>query len=135
MGVESGNLADMLGAARGIVDDFIDEFQIEPTKPARPAQASTVDRSLDRAEGLVVQVGVFRDPANSARLAKRITELGLITITQRADDGLHAVRIGPFPDRSLANEAARTVQEATGLDPLVMELGPASGSAQVQTRQ
>jgi hypothetical protein len=90
-----------------------------PTPRTRAALIPPSDQaSVEPEQGFLVQVGVFSNPANSQRLATRLRDLSFEVQTELTDKG-QAVRVGPFPDRATAEQAARAIQEATSLSPLV----------------
>lgn len=107
------------------VADFQAEHGLRPTGVPTPHTRSVIRPSADESSVVqervfVVQVGVFRNPANSERLSERLTELRFEVQTQATGEGLRIVRVGPFQDRTAAEEAARAIAAATNLSPLVM---------------
>lgn len=107
------------------VADFQAEHDLRPTGVPTSQTRSVIRPAADESpvqpeRGFVVQVGVFRNPANSERLAQGLTELSFQVQTQSTGEGLRIVRVGPFQDRAAAEEAARAIAEATNLSPLVM---------------
>ncbi|MDP3287109.1 MAG: SPOR domain-containing protein, partial [Methyloversatilis sp.] len=99
----------------------------EPPKPAAaPAAASEVSRVaalLDGKSGsFALQLGVFSDAANVAKLRARARELGFPTFTEpvKLENGQSRtrVKVGPFPSRAAA-EAAQRKLEAAGMRSMV----------------
>lgn len=88
------------------------ETAVAPPKPAaRPAK------------GWAVQVGVFANPANAAKLADRLKgqghEVMLDHVTYQNAKRLR-LRVGPFADKPQAVEAQAKIQQATGLSGAVV---------------
>lgn len=70
----------------------------------------------------VVQVGAFRDPSNAEQVAASLREKlpGFeISILQ---SNLHLVRVGPFRERTTADSTLWSVEDVTGLTPVVIRL-------------
>ena len=96
----------------------------EADHPALPETAAFAQAPAAR-EAFVVRVGSFRDPSNAQRVveALREREPGVTSVrTEALAGGLHAVMVGPFPERATAESAARRVREAVGLAPQVLQL-------------
>lgn len=95
-----------------------------PPKAAPPAEeASRVAALLDgKATSFALQLGVFSDAANVAKLRARAKELGLPTYTEavKLSDGQMRtrVKVGPFASRSAA-EAAQRKLEGAGLRSMI----------------
>lgn len=95
-----------------------------PPKAAPPAEeASRVAALLDgKATSFALQLGVFSDAANVAKLRARAKELGLPTYTEAvklADGQVRTrVKVGPFASRSAA-EAAQRKLEGAGLRSMI----------------
>lgn len=99
----------------------------EPPKPAAaPAAASEASRVaalLDGKSGaFALQLGVFSDAANVAKLRARAKELGFPTFTEpvKLENGQSRtrVKVGPFPTRAAA-EAAQRKLEGAGMRSMV----------------
>jgi DedD protein len=99
----------------------------EPLKPAAaPAAASEASRVaalLDGKSGaFALQLGVFSDAANVAKLRARAKELGFPTFTEpvKLENGQSRtrVKVGPFPTRAAA-EAAQRKLEGAGMRSMV----------------
>ena len=90
----------------------LDREQRPVAAPAqRSAQASAASQHY-------VQLGAFAVEANARALADRVTRIGQ-TATVSLADGLHRVRIGPFPTRDEAVRA-RTALEANGMSAMIV---------------
>jgi rare lipoprotein A len=96
--------------------------------PAVPDALAALQHADPPAEtgGSVVylQFGAFSAQASAQALAARINaQLGQavtdIATVDSADNQLYRVRIGPYPSRTAAVNAALQIQEQTGLQPLV----------------
>lgn len=90
----------------------------EPSKPAA-ADASRAAALLDGKTGpIALQLGVFSDAANVAKLRARAKELGFASFTEdvKLADGQTRtrVKVGPFASRAAA-EAAQHKLEAAGM--------------------
>lgn len=59
----------------------------------------------------LVQAGAFSLSDNATRLSARLADLGFESRVVTLADGLHRVRVGPWPDRVRADEAARRLAE------------------------
>ncbi len=92
--------------------------KVEPSKPAA-ADASRAAALLDGKTGpIALQLGVFSDAANVAKLRARAKELGFASFTEdvKLADGQTRtrVKVGPFASRAAA-EAAQHKLEAAGM--------------------
>lgn len=71
----------------------------------------------------VVQVASLGDPANAARLAQQVRNLGLgpvrIEETEGTEGKMHRILLGPFKDEARAHEAADSVATLGDLAPRV----------------
>nr|WP_306441840.1 SPOR domain-containing protein [Methyloversatilis sp. XJ19-49] len=99
----------------------------EPPKPAAAtpsaSEASRVAALLDGKSGaFALQLGVFSDAANVAKLRARAKELGFPTFTEpvKLENGQSRtrVKVGPFPTRAAA-EAAQRKLEGAGMRSMV----------------
>lgn len=98
---------------------------VPPPAPAPEAvpepAASAVGQSVDtppqprpRLEGHGVAVGMFADPANAERAARRLRDAGLPVVSDPVESArgtLTRVRVGPFSTREQAQAAAETVRQ------------------------
>ena len=83
------------------------------TKPAAPAPAKAPAGGARPAKGWVVQVGIFANAANAARLGDKLKAQGhevmLENITQNNESV--RLRVGPFADKSAAQQAQTKIQQ------------------------
>ncbi len=92
-----------------------------PPAPAPEPAASAVGQPVDappqprpRLEGHGVAVGLFADPANAERAARRLRGAGLPVVSDPVESArgtLTRVRVGPFATREQAQAAAETVRQ------------------------
>ncbi len=91
--------------------------------PARRAIAPTVTDSP--AEGIYLQFGAFSSYISADQLANRLnTEIEQVESRDAhidTNNGLHRVRIGPYPTRTAAVNASIRIQEATGMQPALAQ--------------
>jgi rare lipoprotein A len=89
-----------------------------PERPV-PPRITTEHRPAPRS-GWVVQLGAFSVPANAEALRARAASVdGKVYVDQRGS--LHRVRVGPYPTREAAIEAAERLESA-GLGGIVLSL-------------
>ncbi len=71
--------------------------------PAAPAVATP---SVAIPSGLYIQAGAFTDINNARRLEAQLSELGTVFVAIAEISGrvFHRVRLGPIPDRAVAQE-------------------------------
>lgn len=104
------------------------EVRPEPVKPAAkpepsPTEAARAAAVLDgKATSFALQLGVFSDAANVAKLRSRAKELGFASFTEdvKLADGQTRtrVKVGPFSSRAAA-EAAQRKLEAAGMRSMI----------------
>lgn len=104
------------------------EARSEPVKPAAKAEPSPTEAAraaavLDgKATSFALQLGVFSDAANVAKLRARAKELGFASFTEdvKLADGQTRtrVKVGPFSSRAAA-EAAQRKLEAAGMRSMI----------------
>ena len=95
----------------------------EIKKPAKPNAAVKIESKSEHvpvatASTFVVQLGAFSDAAKTAALKSRAADLGLSSYTDKSG-ALTRVRVGPFPSRQAAIDAAVKLAEA-GMNGQVM---------------
>ena len=95
----------------------------EIKKPAKPntvvkIESKPVHVPVATATTFVVQLGAFSDAAKTAGLKSRAADLGLSSYTDKSG-ALTRVRVGPFPSRQAAIDAAVKLAEA-GMNGQVM---------------
>lgn len=83
-----------------------------PAPPKTPAVVAKPDK------GWVVQVGIFANAANAARLGEHLKQQGhavtLENITQNNEKRTR-LRVGPFADKNAAQQAQAKIQQQTGV--------------------
>ena len=104
------------------------EAKPEPVKPAAkpeptPTEAARAAALLDgQATAFALQLGVFSDAANVAKLRSRAKELGFASFTEdvKLADGQTRtrVKVGPFSSRAAAESAQRKL-EAAGMRSMI----------------
>jgi len=104
------------------------EAKPEPVKPAAkpeptPTEAARAAALLDgQSTAFALQLGVFSDAANVAKLRSRAKELGFASFTEdvKLADGQTRtrVKVGPFSSRAAA-EAAQRKLEAAGMRSMI----------------
>ncbi|MBC7205554.1 MAG: SPOR domain-containing protein [Methyloversatilis sp.] len=104
------------------------EVRPEPVKPVAkpepsPTEAARAAAVLDgKATSFALQLGVFSDAANVAKLRTRAKELGFASFTEdvKLADGQTRtrVKVGPFSSRAAA-EAAQRKLEAAGMRSMI----------------
>ncbi|WP_018409990.1 SPOR domain-containing protein [Methyloversatilis thermotolerans] len=89
-----------------------------PRPAANGAEAARATAALEDRSSFALQLGVFSDAANVAKLRARAKDLGYSSFTEEVKlaDGQSRtrVKVGPFPNRAAA-EAAQRKLEAAGL--------------------
>lgn len=94
----------------------------EPKAELSPTEAARAAAVLDGKGSFALQLGVFGDAANVAKLRARAKELGLASFTEdvKLADGQTRtrVKVGPFSSRQAA-EAAQRKLEAAGLRSMI----------------
>jgi hypothetical protein len=72
-----------------------------------------------RTASFIVRVGSFRNQSNAQRLTQSLRERKFDVKTEARANGLFIVTVGPFTAKNLAEDTARSVSQAVGLDPQV----------------
>ncbi len=84
------------------------------TKPAAPAPAKAPASGAKPAKGWVVQVGIFANAANAARLGDKLKAQGhevmLENITQNNEKRVR-LRVGPFVEKGAAHQAQARIKQ------------------------
>ena len=99
------------------------ERQLQDEASARQGETQTAERgeSIDRLEppedivlphGVFIQAGAFSDINNARRLEAQLSELGNVFVAMVDVGGqvFHRVRVGPIPDRSVADQLLEYMQ-------------------------
>lgn len=87
---------------------------------ARPP--ATTARPAAGASGVFLQLGAFSQPGNAQALASRVQqEAGVQQVYTSTDQGagLYRVRVGPYPDREAAVQAAQDIFHRIGIMPAI----------------
>jgi DedD protein len=97
----------------------------QPAKPKPPPAVAraTPARSEQPARGWVVQVGVYSNPENAARMREKLKALDLAVREDRvAIEGGKAVRlrVGPYEDRNSAVKTQARLQKDAGVRGVVL---------------
>jgi hypothetical protein len=104
----------------GPTESSADPPEIEAPQLASGTTASSGVEADRASAAYLVQVGAFRNAENAERLRASLETQNLEVRISVLPTNLHAVDVGPFPDRSSATAAARQVADLTGLTPLVV---------------
>jgi hypothetical protein len=75
-------------------------------------------------ETYVVRAGSFRSPANAERVADFVRKQDLNATIRVQDNALVVVTVGPFFEKTQADEAARLLHESMHLNPQVVPSPP-----------
>jgi DedD protein len=96
-------------------------------KPATAATKGAAEKAAAKAtkvtKGWVVQVGVYANPENAARVRDKLKTLDLAVKEERITlDGSKAVRlrVGPYRDRAAAVKAQARIQKDAGVQGVVL---------------
>ena len=93
--------------------------EAKPKVPSNvPSKPESKSVSKDSSSSFVVQLGAFSDAEKAMALKDRAADLGLPTYTDKSGS-LTRLRVGPFPSRQAAIEAAETLAD-DGVDGQVM---------------
>jgi len=96
--------------------------------PAAPAEAKAARRPAPPAEakqaagGWVVQVGTFSNAANATRLERKLRAGGQPVLTEQiqlAGGKAVRLRVGPYPDRAVAEKAQERIRKDVGVKGVV----------------
>lgn len=92
------------------------------TKPPAPVvskvPAKTTPAATTPAKGWAVQVGVFANAANAAKLADKLKGQGYRVILENIAQGSEKrvrLRVGPFADKAAAQQAQAKIQKTNGI--------------------
>ena len=128
--LDSADAAPALAAAdTGVIPGVNVAASSAPPSAARTVIESgatpTPTVTEDQLDGIYLQFGAFASYISADRLANRLNgeiaqvEAGKVHVDSRAD--LHRVRIGPYPSRTAAVNAAVRIQDATGMRPALAQ--------------
>ncbi len=113
----------LTGKGSGFVEvESIDARQPSPP-PVQPALS--LDKGLEKApaaSGIFVQVGAFKQKDNADQLRERILGNGIAqngAVVSWYNEGIHRVRLGPYPSRDEAERAASQLKQSLGLTAII----------------
>lgn len=89
-----------------------------PAPAASKAPAKTAPVAAMPARGWAVQVGVFANAANAAKLADKLKGQGHHVLLENIAQGSEKrvrLRVGPFADKTAAQQAQVKIQKANGI--------------------
>lgn len=113
----------LVSRGSGMVEVEAIDTRVPASAAAQPALS--LEPALQKAParaGAYVQVGAFRQKDNAELLRTRIARSGLAQsgeIESWYNDGIHRVRLGPYANRDLAEQAAAQLRQALGLNAIV----------------
>ena len=87
-----------------------------PTTPRR-SHVPVLDSTMS-----YVQAGAFRSRENAQQLMDKLRQnnlVGNVTVENWYNDGIHRVRLGPYPSRDEAERAAAAIRKSLGISTLV----------------
>lgn len=93
----------------------------EPAPEQKPATAPTVKAPANTAKpskGWAVQVGIFANAGNAARLSERLKQQGhavLLDSIGQNNEKRTRLRVGPFADKGAAQQAQAKIQQQAGV--------------------
>lgn len=91
----------------------------KPAAPAaEPAPVEAAPAAPKPAKGWVVQVGIFANAANAAKLADKLKTQGhdvLLEGIVHNGEKRQRLRVGPFADKAAAQQAQARIQQAHGI--------------------
>ncbi len=89
-----------------------------PVPAVSKAPAKAVPAPAKLAKGWAVQVGVFANTANAAKLADKLKGQGHHVLLENIAQGSEKrvrLRVGPFADKAAAQQAQAKIQKANGI--------------------
>jgi rare lipoprotein A len=99
----------------------------EPLKPEKIPEPTAMDSTAVNSpplNGIFVQVGAFKSVENAGVLTKKILTQNLvenIPVNSWYNQGIYRVRIGPYANRSEAEEIAAKVKKALGMNTYIID--------------
>ncbi len=113
----------LTGKGSGQVEvELIDALNFD-AKAAQPTLS--LDKNIDgkvAAGGAFLQVGAFRQKDNADQLRDKIAQSGFSkngTVESWYNDGIHRVRLGPYPSRDDAERVAAQLKQSMGLTAII----------------
>jgi rare lipoprotein A len=90
--------------------------------PAQPVAEPAAQQKNPVISGPYVQAGAFRSRENAQQLMDKLRQnnlVGNVTVENWYNDGIHRVRLGPYPSRDEAERAAAAIRKSLGISTLV----------------
>ncbi|MEK7696668.1 MAG: SPOR domain-containing protein [Pseudomonadota bacterium] len=87
-------------------------------KPATTSAAKVPADTAKPSKGWVVQVGIFANAGNAARLSERLKQQGhdvLLDSISQNNEKRTRLRVGPFADKDAAQRAQAKIQQQAGV--------------------
>ena len=93
-------------------------------KPAAPLLSWEEEKTIHSINGYLLQIASFRERERAESLQRSITEGGYPSFLERGSlqngETTYRVRIGPYPELSDAQEAAREIENKSGLRAIII---------------
>jgi D-alanyl-D-alanine carboxypeptidase len=110
-------------------------------RSSRPAPAPLLspqeERRIQSPNGFVLQIASFRERERAELLQKSMAEGGYQTFVETAvlngGETTYRVRVGPYPQLTGAQEAAREIEKKSGYKAIILPASPESESAEKPT--
>ena len=114
----------LIGKGSGLVEvEAIDALAAD-AKPVQPSL--NLDKSVTSKvavnSGTFLQVGAFRQKDNADQLRDKIVQSGVVQsggVESWYNDGIHRVRLGPYPSRDDAERVSAQLKQSLGLSAIV----------------
>ncbi len=90
----------------------------KPSPPKKTTEQAPASPSPQKGTFLV-QVAAFRNPESAETLRKQLLQDGFKAVVQTGGK-YHKVMVGPYPDKSAANQAIRKIKAERKLDPFLV---------------
>jgi hypothetical protein len=103
-----------------LTDEMTSQGVPDPDEHSSPAAPLTPNSVPERNASFIIRVGAFRNPVNAQRVVQSLQSRALDVKTETLASGLYVVTVGPFAARHVAEDIARSVQEAVGLVPQIL---------------
>jgi len=106
-----------------------------PEKPSSPLFSWEEERKVQSLSGYLLQIASFRERERAESLQKWITEGGYRAFLEKVSlnngDTTYRVRVGPYAELVLAQEAAREIENKSGFKAIIL---PASAVSPFQDK-
>ncbi len=124
-----------VASARAAAPSFSDGQVIRQEKPSSPLFSSEEERRVRSSSGYILQIASFRERDRAESLQKLMIEEGLQAYLETAalnnGETTYRVRVGPYPQLLHAQEAAREIEEKSGLRAIIL---PASSGDELEEK-